>query len=311
MSDASKPYNPHTNRGRKRTDADAPSKRSGQMREVQRAHRERKKAYVVGLEERVKELEARFGSGTTPTSTAQPASLVSGHTGARNEYIRGLESMAASLKDENRNLRLKLATFDVHFGLEGGNGGQDEYEGVDDVLGLGFGDGGVAGGGRGVCVDPGCTAERMKVLALEGRILLLENDLDKSRKECMELKERLGSEGPAGMDTTNSTLSLGMFDELDMYLERLDGTEGYEDTNIPPPPEVETSRLALKALPSLRNSGATVDRLAQMVQVRIVTLSKLQLFLADDAIYNTVDGSREYANVQETEESASTQVASV
>ncbi|KAI9334761.1 hypothetical protein BDR26DRAFT_1009586 [Obelidium mucronatum] len=50
-------YNPHSGRGRKRTLDEPISKRSGQMREAQRAHRERKKNYLFDLERKAKELE--------------------------------------------------------------------------------------------------------------------------------------------------------------------------------------------------------------------------------------------------------------
>ncbi|KAJ3007014.1 UNVERIFIED_CONTAM: hypothetical protein HDU68_003748 [Siphonaria sp. JEL0065] len=53
----SRTYNPHTSRGRPKSTNDAPSKRSGQMRDIQRAHRERKRLYILELEAKAKELE--------------------------------------------------------------------------------------------------------------------------------------------------------------------------------------------------------------------------------------------------------------
>ncbi|ORY28117.1 hypothetical protein BCR33DRAFT_745816 [Rhizoclosmatium globosum] len=108
-----KPYNPHSNRGRKRTDAEAPSKRSGQMREAQRAHRERKKMYLLDLEAKAKELDlvkaklelaelklASLGSSPSPSSH----SICSNPSCAQR--ITHLENMVSQLQYEAQSWSL-------------------------------------------------------------------------------------------------------------------------------------------------------------------------------------------------------------
>ncbi|ORY53563.1 hypothetical protein BCR33DRAFT_844868 [Rhizoclosmatium globosum] len=85
-------YNPNSGRGRRRTSAEPASKRAGQLRDAQRALRERKLAYISGLEnevaslknevkdvqslrERIRQLEfeALLSSSTSASTSQSPA----------------------------------------------------------------------------------------------------------------------------------------------------------------------------------------------------------------------------------------------
>ncbi|KAJ3293980.1 hypothetical protein HDU79_011653 [Rhizoclosmatium sp. JEL0117] len=116
---ASRPYNPNSGRGRRKTSTEPTTLRQGQVREAQRALRERKSAYIAGLEQKVKDLEAevallRQSAAVVSHLATIPAEVPPSSTTSCSQCIvlnSNLESAlleAAQLKQKVQSLELQL-----------------------------------------------------------------------------------------------------------------------------------------------------------------------------------------------------------
>ncbi|KAJ3007013.1 UNVERIFIED_CONTAM: hypothetical protein HDU68_003747, partial [Siphonaria sp. JEL0065] len=106
ISISDRTYNPHSGRGRRRTNNEAPSKRSGQMREAQRVHRERKRNYLLDLEAKATELE------TAKLRVAELEALLESKD--LSSRIKKLEKQVGDLKMEVEFWKLKAEVSDAN-----------------------------------------------------------------------------------------------------------------------------------------------------------------------------------------------------
>ncbi|KAJ3078701.1 hypothetical protein HDU99_000421 [Rhizoclosmatium hyalinum] len=223
-----RPFDPHSNRGRRKTNSEPASKRIAQNRENQRIHRERKAAYLADLEQKVVQLSSLTSSSTsTPTTPSATDSKLALALARINE----LEAEVAFLKQTSGAL--------------------------------------VVASGLLPCAS--CVAERIKTTVQMDQIRNLEARLAQIEAENVLLKGIIATPPgtvsplvPGSGGTANGSTLFGDF-SMDMELDALFASL------IPPdemnrsseelfgPLEIESARIALSAVDSLKDKKEAVD----------------------------------------------------
>ncbi|KAJ3289889.1 hypothetical protein HDU79_003702 [Rhizoclosmatium sp. JEL0117] len=223
-------FDPHSNRGRRKTNSEPASKRIAQNRENQRIHRERKAAYLADLEQKVAQLSSLSSSSTsTPTTPSATDSKLALALARINE----LEAEVAFLKQTSGALDLVVAS--------------------------------------GLLPCASCVAERIKTTVQMDQIRNLEARLAQIEAENVLLKGIIATPPgtvsqsvPGSGGTANGNGLFGDF-SMDMELDALFASL------IPPdemnrsseelfgPLEIESARIALSAVDSLKDKKEAVD----------------------------------------------------
>ncbi|KAJ3287888.1 hypothetical protein HDU79_005358, partial [Rhizoclosmatium sp. JEL0117] len=230
-------YNPHSNRGRKKTNEDAPSRKAELNRNAQRALRDRKKQYVTDLETKVAELTAALKEAQSGTTNPKPLNLSQSQTQVQPtpQHIQELEA----LRKRNVELQIECQMF-------------KHCTASAPILAHG-------------CLS--CAAERMKNAICTDQIVALERlvyELKASQQttiistppQPMQLTDPfLFDIQQSPFHFSNSSLDGAM--NLDFLLEESEDKKTSEQ--LYGPIEVESFIITIKALPSLKERGTFID----------------------------------------------------
>ncbi|KAJ3347599.1 hypothetical protein HDU83_001958 [Entophlyctis luteolus] len=287
-------YNPHSQRGRKKTDCEAPSHKAALNREAQRALRERKAAYVKSLEDKIAELQAANAALASNSSNgnghscshgqvAVPTPAASDSTPPFNQQHQQQQQMSSlgfsqsleleSLRSRNQELELKLLT--ASSSVNSGVSAQTH------------------------CIN--CNSERMKTAICIDQIKVLENQVRSLQNQIASLKSTYPpkpspalilshnhSQLPASIPPPpsfvfdlNSMLANQevLLDFMDTAIDwnfpalALGDSSPVSPVNVPKPSEelfgpmeVDTFKITLKHCTSLRRCPELVDQLFDMLQ---------------------------------------------
>ncbi|KAJ3060878.1 hypothetical protein HDU99_005746, partial [Rhizoclosmatium hyalinum] len=225
-------YNPNSGRGRRRTSAEPASKRAGQLRDAQRALRERKLAYISGLENEVASLKSEVKD-----------------VQSLRERIRQLEFEALLSSSTSASTSQSPAPAPAIASSP--------------------------------CLT--CSAESFKssmyfvqIQTLQAQMVQLTTELDLWKSEAIRYRAPLAliTASPPISDVGNSSLFSFPFtattdDPMETLIKSLDSahsTPSCEDMHGPI--EVETTRILMKAIPSLKNSK-NVDIVLQHISDQV------------------------------------------